>query len=1560
MKTNLKKRLGAGLLALALTVGLLPVITPEAGAATLADATAGTYEGITLPVTGTLQFTDAKMATVEKIFATNKEGTSFRFGDEGGGRTDDRTILPIGNWSATGWTNSGYSYKPGYKTNNYLLVFAAGAMYDAFGSSNSLAWDDYSSGLINAQPYYTSPTKFAGGGVPVTGGSSTISFACNDEDYKGSTKNDDYYLLYVIDGDNITKAIYSIWNYQGRVGLYFTDSPVESRYLSTNFASLLDTTHGSQNLMLVPASWSFDTYRLYVNVNYGTLEGFSGSGTMARQYSTHQWTASGSPTVMAPGAPTRKGYTFLGWEVTTNETRSAKPSAIVTNQDDKTQTTTGTGTLIPANGEVTSDLRGDITLTAQWRQNYNVTYQNGGYGTAPNPAFGDEGDAPNGDRSTNTFTAGRMRSSDQALTFAQFEESVGHDFMYWKPLNDSSVMSKDGTALTTSAQVRPETELYATDPAGALVAQWIPRYTVTYDWGTQNGILDAVPQDNTSYPTLWANGGDGSVGNGHDYASCTVSGVGKNTVVGSKVFTGWKSSVDGAVYEPGYAFAVKANTTLTAQWIDGWLIKFTDTKGATNMPPSVGVKKDEAYLIPDTVPTYDEFHKFAGWFNELDGKLYQPGELIESVTANTTLRAVWNATNTTNAESETQPFGPRAATQHNQYLKVKVNINGTPAPDGTVLRLQKDGASTSAYATAEQVDHVFTIRNSYTEGTDDETAYTLMVDGFKTDKKVKLCASTVTETEAGNDANLVTVNLYDAKVQVRKDDNPWTDANVSLSDGANSYSLTTDAKNPGLYTIRLTDSAVKDGDSFKALTVLVNGEDTGVTLQANGTNVANVNYYTFTATAKVDNADVTADVPVVLKKADDSSKNIGLTRQVKTTANGKEVTYTTTQLASTDQWKLYVNSFDSGKTTVFRSGKANRTADAKFFTVSYQKGTATATNDDGTTEDKTPTGSVPTDGHWYLAGQTATAQTPGTLACEGFTFLNWKNTTDGDANKDKTIAAGTAQYEDGTPFTVSGTTVLTAQWKEYGRAYYWLELYEEKLDGSGYTKISTSDPVNEPDKVPETRYSVKGTNSEQTKSLPVPAPNTGFSLNTENEVMMRSLAVDASSPSGYKANFTIPAIDSATGSLPQEEFPIRIYYKRNSHKLTYHDSSASGSEYGGGMSYSVPYGADLTTYLPKANGTEPENSKLPALERKGYTYVWNYSSLTAGADGTYTMPDENVTLTANWTKNKITVRFDLNDPGTNTVSWGSHDLGNLTVEQDYDSPLAVTPNPTSTYQVSYQYADENGVLKDGEKAAEFLGWTVEGVENGCTPMYSTTSGTAGFAEIQENNVDKGTSGVWLKDLRVTSGTVTLTARWSTDATKLPTATIHYLVEKETDQNKDTYGQPFGTVDTKTEKVYTKGRASGATVTASGTYGVKGWVRVTVDNDTDQNVNGYYDASGNVVTDLAQAKLLSSAATFAPTWTGELTEGAHYYYMAVKFDQWAFDYNNDRKINAYDLAIFQRCIKSVTYCNSHPDHFKLSDVNQDGKVNAFDFAYLKRCLKDARVHYYPGNPPVQAD
>ena len=183
-----------------------------------------------------------------------------------------------------------------------------------------------------------------------------------------------------------------------------------------------------------------------------------------------------------------------------------------------------------------------------------------------------------------------------------------------------------------------------------------------------------------------------------------------------------------------------------------------------------------------------------------------------------------------------------------------------------------------------------------------------------------------------------------------------------------------------------------------------------------------------------------------------------------------------------------------------------------------------------------------------------------------------------------------------------------------------------------------------------------------------------------------------------------------------------------------------------------------------------------ALTKNGFTKTgYTFAGWNTKADGTgtaYTNEQSvtnlatsgNVNLYAQWTANTYTVAYTMN---------GAAAKANQSVS--YDSNLTLA-KPTKTFTVNIDANSQGATIKNASGTAvtsasslqTFAGWTGSNLSTS-TAVYGTTTSPStswnGTTKIGASN-----EAIYLKNLRTTSGTVTLTANWTAVNVTLPNIT----------------------------------------------------------------------------------------------------------------------------------------------------------------------------------------------
>ena len=160
---------------------------------------------------------------------------------------------------------------------------------------------------------------------------------------------------------------------------------------------------------------------------------------------------------------------------------------------------------------------------------------------------------------------------------------------------------------------------------------------------------------------------------------------------------------------------------------------------------------------------------------------------------------------------------------------------------------------------------------------------------------------------------------------------------------------------------------------------------------------------------------------------------------------------------------------------------------------------------------------------------------------------------------------------------------------------------------------------------------------------------------------------------------------------------LKVYYAK--------DENGNGTPDYKETKYTITYAAGTTdtvkgmpdaVYNVLANTEQTVSTVKPT--REGYTFSrWTTTDVEVKDDKTFTMPEKNVTFTAQWTPNDVTIIFDANGGAwAADVAGYKMDDGKTTASKTYEPSKAVAKIPTDP-------------VRDGKK---FSGWGVKLDESG--------------------------------------------------------------------------------------------------------------------------------------------------------------------------------------------------------------------------------------------------------
>ena len=341
---------------------------------------------------------------------------------------------------------------------------------------------------------------------------------------------------------------------------------------------------GKYGNVTLTAQWTANTYTITYVYN-------NGSANTTATYNIEQ-------AITLP-SPTKTGYTFAGWKVTTAGGNWKTTDSVY-------------------KGTVAAGKYGNVTLTAQWTANtYTITYvyNNGSANT------------------TATYNI------EQAITLPS-PSKTGYTFAGWK------VTTAGGNWKTTDSVYK------GTVAAGkygnvTLTAQWtVNTYTITYKYN--NGAADTTAKYTIEQSITLPSPSK----TGYTFAGWKVTTAGGN----------WKTT--DSVYKGTVAAGKYGNVTLTAQWTANvYTITFLPNGGSVN-PTSKTFTIESTIDLP--TPTKDGY-VFDGWLvttaegNWTNGTLYTDSSIAAGKYGNVTVTAQWHKTVTVHFYS-----GSKGAV-HNQF-----------------------------------------------------------------------------------------------------------------------------------------------------------------------------------------------------------------------------------------------------------------------------------------------------------------------------------------------------------------------------------------------------------------------------------------------------------------------------------------------------------------------------------------------------------------------------------------------------------------------------------------------------------------------------------------------------------------------------------------------------------------------------------------------------------------------------------------------------------------------------------------------------------------------------
>lgn len=254
-----------------------------------------------------------------------------------------------------------------------------------------------------------------------------------------------------------------------------------------------------------------------------------------------------------------------------------------------------------------------------------------------------------------------------------------------------------------------------------------------------------------------------------------------------------------------------------------------------------------------------------------------------------------------------------------------------------------------------------------------------------------------------------------------------------------------------------------------------------------------------------------------------------------------------------------------------------------------------------------------------------------------------------------------------------------------------------------------------------------------------------------------------------------------------------------------------------------PNGGSWNGSTADQNKTQAYNTTLsiPVPTRTGYTFSgWTKSGTFYGtlssttAAATYTFPANSgvtSTITAGWTAINYSITYAL-DGGTQGT--------NHPASAAYDTAFAVSA-PTKT-------------------GYTFTGWTVTSGLDTSTAKWGTSSSPATAISATTTKCVNGTSDVYFKNIRSTTGSVTLTATWQIDK--------HTVTLVPYSNSANTPG------------TWTANDTTGGTVSGAGTFNYNADLSISASAKAGYNFDGWYSAAPTSGTTWDESKKVTSPAT----------------------------------------------------------------------------------------------------
>lgn len=812
----------------------------------------------------------------------------------------------------------------------------------------------------------------------------------------------------------------------------------------------INNTSGTGNGLAAAINTSLASWTISYNKGASPADTYESMGSVPTSQKKYQ----GITEYITSLEPTRRGYSFKGWNTSSGAT-------------------TGLSTYA-ANAAYNTN--GNVTLYAAWSANkYELTLDNQSATT------------PGTSKIYLRYDTGYYIDSTEStgLTSSTFSPPSRSGYIFGGYYTGQAgsgtqiIASSGGLASGVTSRA-----LYADS---TLYAKWTP---ITYTLELYNNFSE---RDNSTFFT-------GSQTYGQTYTWPTPA---FDQSRPGYSFTGWATDRSGSELKPGGSNYSNLTDTQgeTVSRYAMWDITQTsityDVNGGTAVPGfpqdsigengGVGGDYDNVYTYDYTqvrlpaAPTHDDYY-FTGWevvtagygitgFTT-EGRVYQSAEVVPVVNAYgaVTLKAKWITLEGIEVEARDNPLvipaGTFEAPSFSETATVNLYLNGEPSRVGKVELFTNGDTPQRAYSLAG-TDGVYSFTRTYTSDSDTrefkiyvdgvdtglatrfgsaENVYyynatiTTMLDGEASNytslelhrdgeaaivmqrtavgiynytaqvkaingddaKEYKICVSGEDSGQSlsfASGCNTATLERYTATVLVQVNDSPTNKGSISLVNGNSALTLNQTAA--GRYTL------VGWADTETEYSVYLNDDDTGETVWfAPDKNAVELAYYNITVTTTLDGT------PHAIGEMSLKCENVSLPL----IQTGVGVFRSGDELAQADaEYSIMLDGEDTGAEPVRFASSAN-SAKLDFFTVTYENNAQVG---------DTVSGQV-TDSACYLAGKPVTVKNASPLSsAQEKLFLNWNTEQDG-SGLDYLPVSGS--------FAIVQPTVLYAQWGDVAAA----------------------------------------------------------------------------------------------------------------------------------------------------------------------------------------------------------------------------------------------------------------------------------------------------------------------------------------------------------------------------------------------------------------------------------------------------------------------------------------------------------------------------------------------